>query len=623
MARPRLATALKRQRGTLQPCREQPKPARGGGRQPTLPGLLRAVRQKRTSSSPRRRAPVASSAIDFVAVAVSYADDVIAGRIVAGAWLVKACRRFQRDLERAASDPTCPFSWSRADVEDVCSWISRLPHVEGTWGTPTIVLQPWQVWLFANVFGFRLKVDGRRRFSNVFFQVARKSAKSTLVAGAMLYHLAVEQEPGAQALCAASTGSQARVVFAIAQKMVRRAAWLRNLGLVAWANGITFSPTGGSARPINSKSSTQDGLNPSFISLDESHAQSFELHDVLKSAQGARPDALMWAPTTAGYNLTSIGFALRSSAMKILDGVIESDHSFVALYELDDGDDWRDETVWGKAAPMLGVTPTLDYVRRYRDDAVATPGLQGEFETKICNRWLHSAKGWLSMAAWDKCADPRLRLEDFEHEPAYIGVDLAERDDIAAVAIVFRRDDIVFAHVKGYLPEMVVQERSRKVPEYRLWVQSGELLLSPGNMTDYGQVEVDIRELCERFDVKEIIIERYGALHLASNLSNSGLPARVESKNPKTFTPPAKDLEARVRAGRFKHAGSSFLKWQASNVCCERRRDGSLLPTKESAESPNKVDAIDAILLGLSGLLGAPTTPAYEPTIHMLGETRL
>ena len=63
--------------------------------------------------------------------------------------------------------------------------------------------------------------------------------------------------------------------------------------------------TGGYAKPINAKSSTQDGLNPSFISLDESHAQNFELHDVLKSAQGARAMPMLMAPTTAGYSLTS------------------------------------------------------------------------------------------------------------------------------------------------------------------------------------------------------------------------------------------------------------------------------------------------------------------------------
>jgi len=557
------------------------------------------------------------SSVDFAAVAIQYADDVVAGRIVAGAWLRKACGRFLATVARATTETPCPFSWSPRAVQDVCEWISRLPHVEGRWSTATIDLQPWQVWVLGAVYGFR-RPDGGRLVSTVFFEVGRKSAKSTLTAAAALYHLACEDEPGAQVICGASTGAQARIVFSVMSRMVKRAGWLRELGFTAYANSITFGDTAG-AKPVNSKSSTLDGLNPSFISLDESHAQSFELHDVLKSAQGARPDAALWCPTTAGYDLTSVGYALHSTAKKILDGVIESDHTFVALYELDEGDDWRDERTWIKALPMIGITPTLEYCRRYRDDAVATPGLQGEFETKCCNRWLHSANSWLSMAAWDRCAEPTLTLDAFEGESAYIGVDLAERDDIAAVAMLFRRGDDVVAFVKGYLPEMVVGERARRVPEYRQWVASGELVTTPGNMTDYPTIEADLREWCDRFDVQEIVIERYGALNLAGNLSNSGLPARIESKNPKVFTAPAKDLEVRVKAGRFRHTGSSFLKWQASNVCVERRRDGSLLPTKEGPESPNKIDAVDAILLALSALQQAPTTQVSEPCIYVLG----
>jgi phage terminase large subunit-like protein len=542
---------------------------------------------------------------NFVQIADTYAHDAIHGRSTVCSWVRKAAQRFDA-MRRRADDLDSPFTFSAEHANDVCQFVERLPHVEGRWGSETITLQPWQVFILVACYGFRRKVDGRRLVTTVFFQVARKSAKSTLVAAVALYHLVVEQEPGAQVVCGASTGQQARIVFGIMQRMVRRSLWLREQGVAVFANSLTFDETGGYAKPINSKSSTQDGLNPSFISLDESHAQTFELRDVLVSAMGARVDGMIWCPTTAGYDLTSVGYALRSTAMKILDGVITSDHTFVVLYELDEADDWRDESVWGKAAPMIGITPTLDYVRRYCADAQATPGMQGEYETKICNRWLHSAKGWLSMPAWDACADPTVTLDDFARERGWLGVDLAERDDIAAVALVFRRHDLVYAFVRGYLPEQVVGERSRAIPEYRAWVQSGELVTTPGNMTDYGTIEADIRTFCTQFDVAEIVIERYGALNLASNLTTDGLPARIESKNAKVFTAPAKELEARIRARQFRHTGSSFLKWQASNVCVERRRDGSLLPTKESAESPNKIDGIDAVLLALSALLAQP-----------------
>ena len=130
---------------------------------------------------------------------------------------------------------------------------------------------------------------------------------------------------------------------------------------------------------------------------------------------------------------------------------------------------------------------------------------------------------------------------------------------------------------------------------------------------------------CTLFDVQDIVIERYGALNLASNLLTAGLPARIESKNAKVFTAPAKELEARINAGQIRHAGSAFLTWQVSNVCVERRRDGSLLPTKDRAHSPHKIDAVDAICLALSALLAAPTPtasiyarPDFHPSMVLL-----
>jgi phage terminase large subunit-like protein len=558
---------------------------------------------------------------DYVAVADAYVAGVLAGRIVSGRWVRLACQRFRR-MRKVAQRSSASYTWSSSHVQDVCGFVEQLPHVEGSWGSSTIHLEPWQIFILAACYGFR-RSDGRRLVTTVFFEVARKSAKSTLVAACALYHLAVEQEPGAQVICGATTGQQARIVFGIMQRMVRRARWLRELGLQVFANAITHEAIGANARPINAKSSTQDGLNPSFISLDESHAQTFELRDVLVSAMGARPDGMIWCPTTAGYNLTSVGYALRSTAQKILDGVIASDHTFVVLYELDEGDDWKDESTWVKAAPMIGITPTLDYVRRYCADAQQTPGMQGEFETKVCNRWLHSASTWLSMPAWDRCVDAAVRLDAFAQEPCWIGVDLAERDDIAAVALTFQRDGLVYVFVRGYLPELVVADRARAVPEYREWVKAAELITTPGNMTDYATIEADLRGWCEQFDVQEIVIERFGALHLAANLSNDGLPARIESKNAKVFTPPAKELEARIKAGKLRHTGSSFVKWQVSNACVERRRDGSLLPTKDGPESPNKIDAVDAILLALSSLLQTATTADAAPGIYLLGETRI
>lgn len=590
--RPRLSDAEKARRGTLQPCRtRRPRP-----RTPRQPVSIPTAR-------------------NFPAMAAGYVRDILTGATPASEWVRLACERQVRDLHKAATDPTWPYVWSDEHAIEACEFIEQLPHIEGSWGSHTIVLHPFQVFILALLFGWRHKSDlSRRRFTVLYLEVARKAAKSTLMAAISLFHLLREREAGASVICGASTGQQARICFAIMQRMVRRSAWLRGQGAVALANAI-ITGEDGSAKPINAKASSQDGLNPSVILLDESHAQDFELHDVLRSAQGARQNPLLLAPTTAGYSLVSVGYALRTTLTKVLQQVFEAEHFCGAIYTLDEADDWRDERVWVKANPMIGITPTLDWVRTYCRDAQQTPGLEGEFLVKVCSRWAAASSAWLSMTAWDQCADPKLTLSMFAKERCWIGCDLAQLDDLAAVALVFERKGILYGFAQFYLPRFVVDERARAVPAYRTWVNSGLLKLTEGPMIDYSVIESDIRAFCNQFQVQAIVFDQFGSAHLSSLLATDGLPAIVEPKNARTFTPPARELETRVKHGRFRHDGNPCLKWMASNCVVERRVDDSILPKKVRAESPEKIDGIDALLEAMGAMLRTPV--ATEPQFQM------
>ena len=590
----RLPVNEKRRRGTLRPSRER----------------------KRTRSRPRPRKVAPASAPDYLRVARQYVADVLSGRIVACQWVKLACERQDRDVMRATTDPTWPYVWSDAHAVEACAFLERLPHVEGNWPTPTIRLEPAQIFLVSTLFGWRQRAHvARRRFTLVYFEMGRKGAKSTLMAGIALFHILREHEPGAMVVCGATTGSQARIVFGIAQAMVRRSRWLRDQGAQALANSIITNDA--TIKPVNAKASTQDGLNPSCIVLDESHAQKFGLHDVLKSAQGARVNPLMLCPTTAGYDLLSVGYALRTTLTKVLQRVFEADHFLGIIYTLDDTDDWRDARVWIKANPMIGVTPTVEWVRSYCADAQQTPGLEGEFRVKVCSQWAQSAQTWLSLTQWDACADPALALAGFTGQRCWIGADLAQLDDLAAVALCFEAGAAIVAFVKFYLPAGVVAERGRTVPAYHQWVAARVLETTDGTMIDYAKIEADIRGWCRLFNVVALRFDQYGSAGVVSNLAGDGFPAAILDKSRKHITPPARELETRVRHGRFRHDGNPCLRWNASNAVVTRGVDDSILPKKEGPESPNKIDGIDAILQALSAML-EPTAPTPEYRILVL-----
>ncbi|MEE3156175.1 MAG: terminase TerL endonuclease subunit, partial [Pseudomonadota bacterium] len=69
-------------------------------------------------------------------------------------------------------------------------------------------------------------------------------------------------------------------------------------------------------------------------------------------------------------------------------------------------------------------------------------------------------------------------------------------------------------------------------------------------------------------------------------------------KNAANITDPAKEVEARVKAGsgHLRHDNNPVMAWMMGNAVVERRVNGSLLPKKETPNSPNKIDGVDAMI---------------------------
>lgn len=599
--RPRLSIEEKAKRGTLRPWRERAYQAEALGQPQLPPGPAKTQKPAK----------------NYAALCQFYLEGVLSGRIVACRWVQLACERQRRDLARGA-DEFSPYVWDSAQADAACAFVEQLPHVEGRWETATLQLEPWQVFLVSLLFGWRVRADvRRRRFTTFYLEVGRKAAKSTLMAALAYYHLLQEDEPGASVICGATTGAQARIVFAIMQKMGQRSAFLAGQGVRVLANSI-ITPDG-VAKPVNAKASTQDGLNPSCTILDEGHAQNFGLHDVLKSSQGARGNPLMLCPTTAGYDLLSVGYALHQQVEKTLEQVIVADHLLGVIYTLDPEDDWRDSRVWVKACPMIGVSPKFEYVEKYCLDAQQVPGVEGEFRVKICSQWMQSSSRWLSLTAWDKCADATLSIETFLGQPCWIANDLAATDDLAATVLLFEQADGLVAFLRCYLPAEIVELRARRVPEYRIWAEDGILIKTDGTLTDFARIEADLRADYQRFKVQEIVFDQFGSQQIAGNLSNSGLPAIVEPKNAKTCTPGARDLEVRVTHQKIRHDGNSLFRWFASNAQVTRRTDDSLLPKKDGPESPNKIDGVDALVAALGSRLRKQQQRQREVQMVIIG----
>jgi phage terminase large subunit-like protein len=552
-------------------------------------------------------------------------------------WVRLAAQRHLDDLARSKRKDW-PFYFDPWHGNDVCDFLEKLPHVEGNWDTPTILLEPAQIFELSTIFGWRRKDTGLRRFTQVYEEVARKNAKSTKTAGVSLYCLACEDEPGPQVLTAATTFDQAKKVFNPAKRMVEKTPALQEaFGLVAWSKSITCADNGGYIQPIHSRSKSQDGHNPHLVTLDEFHAHTDRgLFDVLRSAFGARKQPLLWIITTAGFGLYGPCMERRRFAIKVLERTVIAEHVFAIIYTLDGptdftperkkGDDWYDERNWIKANPLLGKAVQLEELRQYAIEAKESPSQESEFATKRLNIWLGAASAWLSVPKWMARSDPTLRLRDFRGLDCYLGADLADKDDITAVALAaIDADGRLLVKTWFFLPDAALERESQDEKEtvalYKQWKAAGHLWTTPGDFVDHGRVKRLVQRLTRALHARKLHGDQFAGFQIMASQLNEEFGdgeeafAIILAKNAKNMTDQAKDLEARVRAKAdlLRHDGNPVMTWMIGNAVVDRRVDGSILPKKETPNSANKIDGVDAVLNAMFPMqLGPPEKSAIE-----------
>ncbi|NTS64166.1 terminase large subunit [Sphingomonas sp. HHU CXW] len=582
------------------------------------------------SRATRSPATDTGHARDYTAVALAYAKAAAADRVQARhcKWVRLAAQRHLDDLKRAR-DKAWGYYFDPWHANDVCDFAEKLPHVEGVWDTPTITLEPFQIFVLAMVFGWRRHETGGRRFTSVYEEVARKNAKSTKTALISLYCLACEEEPGPQVLTAATTFDQAKKVFHPAKRMVEKMPALQEaFGLIPWAKSITCSDNGGYMQPMHAKAKSQDGHNPHLVTMDELHAHSDRgLFDVMNSAFGARRNPLMWIITTAGFNLHGVCYEQRTLATKVLERSVIAEHMFGIIFTLDraedydderkEGDDPYDPAKWIKANPLLEASrPLRDEVAKRAIEAQASPAAEGEFKTKHLNIWLGAASAWLNVTQWAICADPALTLDDFAGLDCYIGGDLSNVDDLSAVVLAAEdADGRLLVKPWFFVPEARLQSQDNSLKQvtdmYARWAAEGHLTTTPGDFIDHRVIEAKIRGLKDRLAVRRATFDQWNsglamASRLNEDLGDGGEAFAVQlAKNARNVTDPAKAIEARVKAGpaRLRHDGNPVMTWMIGNAVVERRVDGSILPKKQTPNSPNKIDGVDGMINATAPML--------------------
>jgi phage terminase large subunit-like protein len=560
---------------------------------------------------------------DYVQIAIEYAEGAVADkkRLKHGKMIRQAAARFLSDLKRAKKKD-CKFFFDEWHANDPCDFIEKLPHVEGKWDTDNIVLHPSHVFFVVQLFGFRKKqsiyVKGfgddnkfyPRRYTSALFCVARKNAKSTLASSILNYCLCCEPEEGAQVISAATTYDQASIIFKASKAQINKTPELREyFGLEVWAKAITRFETNSNYKALHAKASTQDGLNPSHVGLDEIHAhKTADLLNVLTSAAGARANPLWLYTTTEGYTNPGPWAEIRAFAKKLLSGLFndDADHFLVVFYAVDEddkrlkikADDEFDESCWIKANPLMDVNPhLLSAIRREAVEAKQMPSKLAEFRIKRLNRPASTADGWIDLTKWQACTG-EIDLDFLREYPCYGGLDLASTTDIASFRVAWDVDGVIYTIGFRWAPSAAVAFRTERgtVP-YATWVETGILKQTDGDVTDYDVIEKDITDFCENFNVQKIGYDPWNSSDLVNRLVAKEIPMIEFIQGTKSFHPAMQDLERAYISGKLVHGGDPLLNWAASNIISRRDQNMNMAPDKK--RSADKIDDMVALLMAV------------------------
>jgi phage terminase large subunit-like protein len=537
--------------------------------------------------------------------AEQYARDVVSGKIVAGKFVVLACKRHIHDLRHAKERG---YYFDQEAGQNVIDFIQLLKHSKGKWArtNQNILLEPWQQFIIWVVFGWKRYSDGMRRFRTAYLEIARKNGKSTIAAGIGLYLAFADGEPGAEVYSAATKRDQARITHKEAIRMVRKQPALKKYIRIVKDN-LSIEENAAKYEPLGADADSTDGLNVHGIIADELHAwKSRDMWDVLVEATAAREQPLTLAITTAGKDRNGICYVTHEQTRKILENWKENpeyyDDWFGIIFCVDDGDDWRDEKVWVKANPNLGVSKNMDYMRSQANKAKEMPTALNSFLCKDLDVWVHGEVKWMNMDAWRKCdgdSNYFSILENYKGRTAFGGLDLSSTNDITAHILVFPEEDGKFAVLpRFWIPEdnMLIRTRDAGVL-YETWAREGYIIPTPGNTIDYDWIFDRMVKDANDYDIKMVGFDRWGASRVVSQLQEKNFTMVQFGQGFSSMSPPMKELERLVAAKKLIHGNHPVLSWMADNLVAKKDAADNIKPDKE--RSREKIDGIVALIMAL------------------------
>lgn len=435
-------------------------------------------------------------------IAVDYATDVVAGKIIAGKRRIKACQRFLDDL---ASDK---FDFRNEQFDFAVKFIQGLVvHRKGETleGMPLtnapFILQPWQIFCIVNLFGFYRKNSTIRRFTEALFMLPRKNGKTPFASALALTAAILDNQSGSNVYILANSLKQTRESFDFLTHTVK---YWKDKSIKIKDNNNEhvirkeFSKGSFTINALAAEEDNLDSFNGNIIILDEIHGmKSSKKYTLMKNAQRAYRNKLLMAITTAGDKPNGFLAQRLKYCDKVLDGTVEDDSYFLFICDADtdkDGKivDFTNPIYIQQANPSLGVTVELKELVHDAEVALADPQTRNEFFNKTINVFTNSMTAYFNVQDFiNSDLNYDWTLEDLVKLPIkwYGGADLSKLHDLTAAALYGTYEDVDIVITHAFFPITAAHQKANDdgIPLFG-WEQDGWLTMSNTPTISYDDI---------------------------------------------------------------------------------------------------------------------------------------
>jgi phage terminase large subunit-like protein len=477
-----------------------------------------------------------------------------------------------------------------------------------------VVLRDWQQDILRKIYD---NPHGTRR---AIVSFGRKNGKTALSAFLLLLHLCgPERRINSQLFSAAQSRDQAGILFSLAAKIVRMSPQLSDHIIIRdTAKQLACPELGTLYRALSADASTAYGLSPAFIVHDELgqvRGPRSELYEALETATGAQDDPLSIVISTQAPTDGDLLSVLIDDAMAGHDPRV-----VVSLYATPPEDDAFSEEAIRKANPAFGDFQSAREVIAMAEDARRMPSREAEYRNLILNQRVEASTPLFSRSLWESCGAPVKPLDG----PVYGGLDLSAVNDLTALVLIAKVDDVWQVHPTFWLPGDGLLERARsdRVP-YDVWHRDGHLKTAPGRSVDYEFVAEHLRGVFDQYDIRKLAFDRWGFKHLRPWLLKAGFSeAEIDEcfvefgQGVASMSPALRDLEGEVLNGRLAHGGHPVLYNNIANAVVATDPAGNRKLNK--AKSTGRIDGAVALTMAM-GVAIAETGPDSEYQLFFLG----